>query len=479
MSERASRWGLSVSSKVVRIISALAALDPPQPSLPIGALMIAGVLERQGIEVDFVDLQLADVTPENYVDFLAEAVLAGPRVVGISVMSDGLPSVLLACQKVKRLDPGRVIVLGGPGPSTVAMPLMERFDCIDYVVVGEGEETAAELFPILVADARRDGCSGIAGIVYREGQVVRQNSGRPPIADLDALPLPAYGCAELDRYRKVYFLTARGCPYHCTFCVTSYLGGRRVRYRSAQGVVSEIKRFLQRCDAEKTALGFGDDLFPSSASHVESICTALQTEGLVLPWSCYLRVNTASPELLDLLKRTGFARVAMGIESGSDSVLRRLKKGFTAAEAARAVTLVAGRIPSVRLCYMWGFPFETTADLMQTLTFKWRVEERISPDVDLFSVWSLASPLAGSVLHEEYKGDIRIDWDLYFRCGALTRSAFVLNVGSHAGLRDLIEVNQAVFPNFFVFPHADLEAKRALMDSWRRMGTRERSRHAE
>ena len=349
--------------------------------VPLGVLLIASVLEKIGIEVEIFDFQLVERMTTNYdVKAMAQKILEGPRVVGISVMCDGLPLVAAACEEAKKQAPDKIIVLGGAGPSFVAVPLMERFPSIDVTVVGEGEITAQELFPLLCNNAPRASLGGVAGIVYRDGGAVIQTQPRQMITNLDSLPQPAYHLVDVTKYQEVGIHTSRGCPYYCTFCSTSPLWGRKVRYRSPDSVVNEIETLRNRgCNPSDTLFHFSDDLFTSSLAHVRGICDKMKERSVEMAWNCLARVNTINTEMLDLVTSSHCAGIAVGIESGSDRVLQMIQKGNTVKTSMKAIDILREYPQLLKFFFMWGFPGESRIDLLQTTLVISIILERLVP----------------------------------------------------------------------------------------------------
>jgi anaerobic magnesium-protoporphyrin IX monomethyl ester cyclase len=187
-------------------------------TVPLGPLYIASVLEEAGCQVDFRDYQLTSyenpLTQKSITDFLSDS----EDFLGIGCFFNALPFLLPSLEKIKSESPEKTIVLGGPGPSSVAEKLMEEFLFIDVVVKGEGEFTMKDL-------ALDNPLNQIKGIVYRSQGKVVSTPGRERIQNLDGLPYPDYTKIDLSKYTQAGVITARGCPYHCSFCEVAALWG--------------------------------------------------------------------------------------------------------------------------------------------------------------------------------------------------------------------------------------------------------------
>ncbi len=426
--------------------------------VPVGVLNIASMLKRQGLEVEVVDSKFV-LNEENFdINLIVDEILKGPRVVGISLMVDGLPSIALACELAKKEDPDKIIVLGGSGPTPVAVPLMKRFESIDVVVIGEGEETVAELFPLLCKNAGVSELNKVAGIVYRDNGKVIATKPRPFISNLDSLPFPEFHLIDLKKYNRLSITTARGCSYRCRFCSTSPFWGKKTRYKSAERVVDEMQAAKNKYHIQK--LDFSDDTFTQSAAHVERICSRIQKAKLDINWGCLVRVNDLSINMLKTLRTAGCTACGIGIESGSAEVLQSISKGFSVEEAHQAILDADKFFEKIKLFLMWGLPFEKSSDIFRTVTFLGKMFEMISAAEKITLKLSLASPLAQSELYREYRDHIFLDWDLYNNWGGFS--------GNKApriqmAIKEIVQEHPELFSNFYVFQQPDLEMKKKII----------------
>jgi radical SAM superfamily enzyme YgiQ (UPF0313 family) len=189
-----------------------------------------------------------------------------------------------------------------------------------------------------LADDR--GLEGVPGVVYKDGDKVVMNPARPLIENLDELPLPARHLLDMDWYltppglvRGAFLwgtlgiLASRGCPYSCIFCGSNNKFGRKVRRRSVENVVGEIEQLIQRYSMD--GYFFYDGTFTLDIKYVMSFCEALKGRKINLKWGCQVRVNTVSEEMIKAMKETGCIQVDIGMESGSERILKSLKKGTT------------------------------------------------------------------------------------------------------------------------------------------------------
>ncbi len=347
-------------------------LDAGSSSPPLGLLHIAAVLEEAGHQVAVIDGIQQYLSPEQVLEQVEDF---GPDWVGISVHTLSFGRSRELALAIKQRFPGLPVVVGGP--DVTARREEYRRDLVRYgfnvAVYGEGELTALEFTEAL---ARGGSLEAVAGLMYAgpEGSV-RENPPRPYIEDLDALPAPArHLLADPLAYRPHLFtfrrspwttmISSRGCPQQCTFCDRSVFGNR-YRVRSATSVFAEMKELHERHGVRE--IFFMDDTFTINRKRVEELCGLLIAADLDLIWTCCARANNMSRDLLAKMRRAGCWMIHLGIESGDEQVLRRIKKGITL-EQVRNVCAWAREVGmNVRGFFILGLPGDTPETIRRTI----------------------------------------------------------------------------------------------------------------
>jgi radical SAM superfamily enzyme YgiQ (UPF0313 family) len=291
-------------------------------------------------------------------------------------------------------------------------------------VLGEGELTTAELVELYkrkgtlaVGDLRK-----IQGIVFRnERGENEQTEGRPLIKDLDTIPLPARDLLDMNRRylapRKAAFhrlgvylgvTTSRGCPYECAFCSPrGFWHGFRAF--SPQRVVEEITLLVERYKVD--GIMIWDDLFAVDRKRLRRIVEMLEEHGIPerVEFAAFARANLFDEEIVALLQRMHVTSVIFGLESGSERILKYLKRGsVTVAQNYKALRLCKEHGMRTRATLIIGSPEETLEDIEQTAAlFR-------SPDIDEPIICHL-TPLPGTPVWAQARemGLVRddIDWD--------------------------------------------------------------------
>ena len=304
---------------------------------PVGVLSLAAVLEAKGLQPQVVDLNrvyyewLRDSNRDKS-DFCG---FAGSYFAtrdfdffGLSTVCSSYPVTLRIAARVKRAHPRSVVVLGGPQASVVDIETMCAFPWIDLVVRGEAEQTLPEL-----VDALGGGRSlgAIPGITFRRQNEIVRNSAAPLVADLDALPFPAFHLFPDVRHCRHFPLElGRGCPFSCTFCSTNDFFRRNFRLKSPAQMIADMRRVKQTYGISSFELVH--DMFTVDRKRVVAFCEALLEARRKDPedtfiWGCSARTDCVDEELIELMSRAGCRGIFFGIETGSRRMQKVIDKG--------------------------------------------------------------------------------------------------------------------------------------------------------
>jgi anaerobic magnesium-protoporphyrin IX monomethyl ester cyclase len=400
--------------------------------------------------VDVRDYQLCGhenpLEIEHFISFLDDSA----PILGISCMNNILPFVLKSTAALKQREPQKIIILGGPGPTSFAEKIMERFDHIDIVSVGEGEQTISNLLGRL---QNHESIRGIPGLFYRAKSRVLKT--RPPqrIRDLDALPLPAYHLIDLEQYTgDIPIITSRGCPYNCAFCEGSSLGRRKNFRRSNSSILSEIRLLVNTY--KRNSIGFVDDIFTLDREKVFHLCRAIIEEHLEFRWNCLCRVNLVDEELVKSMRKAGADGLYFGVESGANGILKRIAKRFVVGEAIEAVKRSKEHIPDIIASFIWGFPYESLEDFFETLL----VYGHLSKD-EIACQLHLLAPMFHSSLYQEYGDTLSFSRELI--------SDMVLTRYGIESFQDYILAYPDIFLSFWHYRSEEMERKVQILRKMR------------
>jgi anaerobic magnesium-protoporphyrin IX monomethyl ester cyclase len=276
-------------------------------------------------------------------------------------------------------------------------------DCIDFIVVGEGEETMLELSRYILGRNNSQDPSYIRGIVYRLGDKTVRTPPRPLIENLDDIPFPDREAVfVLDRYKQIItvyqnldVLSSRGCPYRCKFCC-AYLvwGTRKFRLRSVDNIIEELI-ILNRIYGQQSFV-FWDDLFSLNKKRVMELCEKMIEQRLAIRWICLLRLDAIDSEMLDMMKRAGCTQIQIGIESGNDRILKHIGKNITLSQIYAKVPIIQRSGLEWLIFLVVGFPSETEDEINDTL--------RLISDIQPSQVgMSIFAPYPGTAFYNDLK----------------------------------------------------------------------------
>ncbi len=336
---------------------------------PLGLAWVAAVLEEGGHKVAVID---SPTLKMDVGEFLAKVRGWKPDVVGISLQTPTAPRGYKAITLLKEQLPDVPIVAGGVHPTFMYEEALSRG--ADVVVRFEGEHTALELVDTIERyglDERR--LKEVRGIAFKsKSGDISVTELRPLIRDLDKLPLPARHLLPMDRYtlfnkpiKVAHVMASRGCPYGCSFCITSYFWGRRRRFRSAASVADEIEEVVDKYGAK--AIAFTDDELTANRRFIYSLVRELKERRLDVKFACGSRVDHVDRELLKFLYDNGCTMIYFGVESASQSTLDKIGKRTRVEQALRVFRWVKELKGSASGSFILGFPWETVDDMKETV----------------------------------------------------------------------------------------------------------------
>ena len=337
---------------------------------PLGIMSIAAYLEQRGVSTGIIDCYATPMPQNELVD---EIIRRAPDIVGFSCTTSSFLEGYAIAARIKETAPGTSIVFGGAHVCSAGAGLLDDFSAIDYLVIGEGEQTFYEL---VIANGRdRHSIPGVAARVDGKGALAAE---RELIADLDSLPFPAYH--RLPEFPQRYFLplfsypkapnssiiSSRGCPYQCSYCDRSVFN-RGFRFNSPEYIVEHLT-MLNR-DYGIRHVFFYDDLFTTDRRRVAEFCELKEKRRLSVGYNCIARLEHVDRELLQLLKRSGCWQVNFGIESGDPEVIKKHRKFYGLDEVQRKLQLVKDTGMRVKGLFMVGLPGETEASIRRTIDY--------------------------------------------------------------------------------------------------------------
>ena len=327
-----------------------------------------------------------------------------PDIVGISMLTGTYKSAENVARIAKELNDDVVVAVGGTHPTVLPEETIKN-KYFDYVVRGEGEY----MFLDFVNSVRIEDILGLT-YVNKKGEIVN-NPDREFIEDLDLLPFPRRDLYINDTRHMDYgyIMTGRGCPFECAFCASKKVWKRYVRFRSPENVVEEVKHVYDKYGTR--LFYFVDDTFTLNKKRTKEICELLVESDLDISWICDTRVDTIDEELLRLMKESGCVRVKIGVESGSERIIKMMKKRITKKQVREAISLIKKIGIDLTIYLMVGFPTETEEEMRETLDFAREL------DPTYYSL-SILAPYPGTEIYDDViRSGIKLPkehWEYFF-----------------------------------------------------------------
>lgn len=337
-----------MTRKVVFIVPDNPYLITPKVHPPLGVLYLAAVL-RANHEVEVLDL--AGVKNPSKIISELEA-----DYVCITATTPQFPS---ACAINDELPPKSISIIGGVHVTHIPT---DGFS-FDIIVRGEGEEALNDIVHL--------------------GEV-RGQYKYPEVPDIDTIPFPDRSAVDIHSYKyeiddipATTMITSRGCPYACAFCSSIW---QKVRFHSAKYILKELDEVQ---GYGFNAVHFFDDVFTLKRKRLKAICKGLKERKM--SWRCFISGNTVTEDMLSLMSKSGCKEVAIGIESGSDSILQVVHKCSTSEQNKNAIQMAHDVGIRVKGLFIVGLPGESEDTISETEAF---INECPCDDYD-FSILSV------------------------------------------------------------------------------------------
>jgi magnesium-protoporphyrin IX monomethyl ester (oxidative) cyclase len=372
-----------------------------EPRLPLNITYLASAARQAGYNVNLVDLRVEQqkrkLAVSNSLEshdvklltkILEDKILKNnAEIVGINCLYSGLfPVVLHLAKRIKLLNSKIKVVIGGIHPTIYAKEILKQYqDSIDYVIIGEGEDSLVELLNCLAAH-NLSGLSSIDGLGYLKDNQVVINPKNNYIENLDALPFPAVDLLNLPDYfidtsswhspkglpikTPVPIITSRSCPNMCNFCSMHFVHGQKIRYRSPENVVEEMKMYIDNYGLNY--FNISDDNLNLDKKRVLKLMHLIVKENLNIQFSTEngVYINSLDEEVLDAMSSAGLARLHLAFETGSDYMRTEVigKNLYNKKIEELKNILLKDKYSHIYLYgyFVIGFPEETKETLSQT-----------------------------------------------------------------------------------------------------------------
>jgi len=443
---------------------------------PLGLQYLAAVLQQRDLaEIEIYDANVAQDDDETFKMRIASS---RADILGFTSSTFEWLTTLQALRIARQVLPDSLIVVGGPAVGAYPRECLS-FKEVDIGVIGEGEETFAEIVSVYNDGKPLD---RINGTVSRRDDQAVVAPPRPFIQDLDSIPFPARDLIDTRAYNAIFIrkpfatlITSRGCPFQCSFCSRFYFG-KKVRTRSASNILAEFEHCADRYDIKEFMVY--DDTFGVRRDVALELCDLMIKRRHRFRWSVRTRVDCVDEVTLEKLRKAGCYKLHMGVESGSEEVLRRMKKGITLEQVKKTFKLANEAGMETVGYFMFGYPGDTLASIEKT--------RRLSLELDLsWADFSIATPAPRTELNDEFERSGYIDGDFWRRytlgepidklpyfttpefdeasLERILRDAF-----TKFYLRPSVILKKALSPQFWFEAKKSIDGALALLKMWRK-----------
>lgn len=403
---------------------------PPLP--PTDLMYLAAVAEKAGLEAKINDYS------QNG-DYEADLKEFNPDYLVVNIATPTLEHDLDAVKKAKEICPNIITIAKGAAFLTLADRIIKEHNELDFGILGEAENTLKE---ILEGKPKAE----ILGLYYKENDEVKFTGNRPFIEDLDSLPFPARHLVDNNIYRRpdnnkvqATIKVSRGCPFHCFFCLATPVSGAKVRRRSPENIVAEIKECVEKYNIKNFL--FWSDIFNIDKDWTMKLCQAIIDSGLKITWSANTRADTADLEMAEMMYKSGCRLVSIGVESGSQYMLEKMGKKITLNDVRRTVKVFKKAKIRIYNYFVIGLPWETEETVEETIKFA------IELNSDFISFYT-ATPLPGSRFY-----DYALEHNLFDKETSFENAYYYPAVNTHNLSRERVfELHKSAIKRFYLRP---------------------------
>ena len=364
-------------------------------AVPIGMYYVGAVLKEHHYDVHILNWVSIHKTPNKIVSVLEKE---RPDIIGFSVLNANRWGGIEIARIAKKVCPKTTIVFGGVAATFLWKHFLTHFHEIDFVVLGEGENTFLQLVQRIEKGDLKN-LKTIEGIAFRKGNRVVKTKASPLVKNLDAFPIPA----RYFTYQHV--ISTRGCPGSCTFCGSPRFWSRRVRFRSAQNFVQELDMLYRK---GVRFFYFSDDTFTVKKQRVIEICRLVLAKGLDISWAAIARADHVDDESLYWMRKAGCIQISYGVESGSEKIRAALGKPIKTEQITQAFHLTHRYGILARAYFIYGSPKETPETIEETV-------ELIREIKPFISICYILEIYPGTKLYLDYQKRYKTTDDIWLK----------------------------------------------------------------
>ncbi len=372
---------------------------------PLGLGYLASYLKKHGVNAFIIDALRDNTNKHRLIQQILDLC---PDAVGITCLTAFYKECIELSQMLKRKNIR--VIMGGVHPTFQPRETLMDSGC-DYVILGEGEKALAALS---TNNFVNNGITGVYSLEdFENCDLSPQKAER--VVELDELPFPDWEQIPPKSYPKAphgavvknfpigVITTTRGCPYTCTFCASPKFYDRKIRFRSPENVLEEIKLLVDHYGVRE--IHFEDDNLIQRRDHIEELCGLLISNRINVSWACPngIRADKVDGPLISLMKKSGCYYFAYGVESANQEILDNIKKNEKIETIEASINLAANAGISCQGFFIFGLPGENQQTIDNTIRFAKNSKLARAQFI-------LLDVLTGSELWDTLKGKFIPDW---------------------------------------------------------------------
>ncbi len=387
---------------------------------PIGLGYLATALRKERFKVDILDSVKKNFTQKELIDEIEKI---RPKILGIQLFSYDVSPSKIFIKSIKKNLPSIKIIIGGAHPTSEPLEVLNQFPEVDYAFKGESEEGLPLLINFLLKN-KKINLQKIPGLIWKEENKININN-QLYSKNLDKYGIPAWDLIDPGTYKEAPqggFLkeypyapisTSRGCPFSCSYCTVHIVSGRNIRVRSIKHVINEIKILKEKYKVKE--IHILDDAFTASKERVMEFCNELIKEKIKIKFSFPngIRLDSLDEEVLLKMKNAGVQDFNVGVESGSDKILKDMKKSLTTKIIKEKTNLIKKMGLEANGFFIIGYPTETKKDILKTIKFAKKIPIKRA-QFSLFKAYP-GTEITNKLLQEGKISKINYDSFMYYK----------------------------------------------------------------
>lgn len=430
---------------------------------PMGLAYLAANLEVYNYPVKILDCQGMGLDLEEIPRELKKDKYS---LVGLTMLTPMYGKTKQSAQIIKKVSPQTKIIVGGAHATALPKKTLEEIESVDYICIGEGENTIVELVQALEGKKKID---QVNGLVYRKGNEIVFNKPREFEQNLDKFPPPARHLLPMEKYKLTAtrvkntsfcptLIVARGCPFNCSYC--SHPFGKTFRHHSVKRVIQEIESLINNYNISE--LNMEADNLTADQNFLLSLCREMIKRELnkKIRWTCESRMDLVNEKLLKNMHQAGCWQISYGVESGVQRLLDLINKGEKLEDMEKIFALTKKVGITIRGFFMLGLPTETYQESLQTIEFA----KKLDP---FWAQFTITVPYPGTPMFDMLKktGEIRsFNWDYYNTWGGWTEKE-VAYLSKGRTLEELKSLQKKAVISFYLRPQVIFRFIKSI-NSW-------------